>query len=179
MEAGILVYKNFPQSHWRRIYSTNPLERLNKAVKRQTNVVGVFPDRDSVIRLVGLPLMEAEIESLADATVIGNLDGSELPLVNHDMLRVRIRRHELISRFRLDNVFSWWELDAERAIGSRFHGGYRVFAVSFSNDNCCFERRALAGLAVLNLGGAARSNCHGTLNAGCHHITSRTGDSKR
>jgi len=61
-EADILAYMDFPQSHWRRIYSTNPLERLNKEVKRRTNVVGVFPDRDSVIRLVGSLLMEVDDE---------------------------------------------------------------------------------------------------------------------
>lgn len=61
-ETDILAYMAFPQSHWRRIYSTNPLERLNKEVKRRTNVVGVFPDRDSVIRLVGSLLMEVDDE---------------------------------------------------------------------------------------------------------------------
>jgi len=61
-EADILAYMDFPQNHWRRIYSTNPLERLNKEVKRRTNVVGVFPDRDSVIRLVGSLLMEVDDE---------------------------------------------------------------------------------------------------------------------
>lgn len=61
-EADILAYMAFPQSHWRRIYSTNPLERLNKEVKRRTNVVGIFPDRASVIRLVGSLLMEVDDE---------------------------------------------------------------------------------------------------------------------
>jgi len=61
-EADILVYMDFPQTHWRRIYSTNPLERLNKEVKRRTNVVGVFPDRASVIRLVGSLLIETDDE---------------------------------------------------------------------------------------------------------------------
>ncbi|KPK05625.1 MAG: transposase [Anaerolineae bacterium SG8_19] len=61
-ETDILAYMDFPQSHWRRIYSTNPLERLNKEIKRRTNVVGIFPDRDSVIRLVGSLLMETDDE---------------------------------------------------------------------------------------------------------------------
>jgi putative transposase len=61
-ETEILAYMDFPQSHWRRIYSTNPLERLNKEIKRRTNVVGIFPDRDSVIRLVGSLLMEIDDE---------------------------------------------------------------------------------------------------------------------
>lgn len=57
-EADILAYMVFPQEHWKRIYSNNVLERLNKEVKRRTNVVGVFPDEASVIRLVGAVLEE-------------------------------------------------------------------------------------------------------------------------
>jgi transposase-like protein len=57
-EEDVLAYMAFPQEHWSRIYSTNPLERLNEEVKRRTNVVGVFPDEASVIRLVGSVLLE-------------------------------------------------------------------------------------------------------------------------
>jgi transposase-like protein len=57
-EDDILAYMAFPAELWTRIYSTNPLERLNKEVKRRTNVVGVFPDGGSVIRLVGAVLLE-------------------------------------------------------------------------------------------------------------------------
>jgi putative transposase len=61
-EEDVLTYMNFPPEHWTRIYSTNPLERLNKEIKRRTNVVGVFPDQASVIRLVGSILMEISDE---------------------------------------------------------------------------------------------------------------------
>jgi len=54
----ILAYMTFPPEHWTRIYSTNPLERLNKEVKRRTNVVGIFPDEAAAIRLIGAVLME-------------------------------------------------------------------------------------------------------------------------
>ena len=57
-----LAYMNFPPEHRTRIYSTNTLERLNKEIKRRTNVVGIFPDRASVIRLVGSILMEISDE---------------------------------------------------------------------------------------------------------------------
>ena len=57
-EDDILAYMAFPAELWTRIYSTNPLERLNKEVKRRTNVVGVFPDGGSVMRLVGAVLLE-------------------------------------------------------------------------------------------------------------------------
>jgi len=63
-EEDILAYMAFPQKHWTRIYSTNPLERLNKEVKRRTNVVGVFPDQPSVVRLVGSLLLEINDEWL-------------------------------------------------------------------------------------------------------------------
>jgi putative transposase len=61
-ENDILAYMMFPQEHWRRIYSNNVLERLNKEVKRRTNVVGVFPNEPSVIRLVGFILQEQSDE---------------------------------------------------------------------------------------------------------------------
>ncbi|MFU8773807.1 MAG: IS256 family transposase, partial [Anaerolineales bacterium] len=61
-EDDILAYMAFPQKHWTRIYSTNPLERLNKEVKRRTNVVGVFPDQPSVLRLAGTILIEIDDE---------------------------------------------------------------------------------------------------------------------
>jgi putative transposase len=61
-EDDILAYMAFPPEHWTRIYSTNPLERLNKEVKRRTNVVGIFPNTAAVIRLVGTVLIELDDE---------------------------------------------------------------------------------------------------------------------
>jgi transposase-like protein len=61
-EDDILAYMSFPVEHWKRIYSNNVLERLHKEVRRRTNVVGVFPDEASVIRLVGAILREQDDE---------------------------------------------------------------------------------------------------------------------
>ncbi len=61
-EEDVLAYMRFPREHWRQIHSTNPLERLNKEIKRRADVVGIFPDRASVCRLVGALLAEQNDE---------------------------------------------------------------------------------------------------------------------
>ncbi|MGC9360853.1 MAG: IS256 family transposase, partial [Anaerolineae bacterium] len=61
-EEDVLAYMAFPSEHWTRIYSTNPLERLNKEIKRRTNVVGIFPDVPSLERLVSAILTDIHDE---------------------------------------------------------------------------------------------------------------------
>ena len=58
----LLAFAGFPQRHWRQIWSTNPLERVNKEIKRRTDVVGVFPNPAALLRLAGHVLIEQHDE---------------------------------------------------------------------------------------------------------------------
>ena len=61
-KEDLLAFTSFPRAHWRQIWSTNPLERLNREIKRRTDVVGVFPDPEAFLRLTTAVLMEQHDE---------------------------------------------------------------------------------------------------------------------
>jgi putative transposase len=69
-EADVLAFMTFPAVHWSKLHSTNGLERLNSEVKRRTDVVGIFPNDQAIVRLVGAILLEQNDEwwSSAHAT---------------------------------------------------------------------------------------------------------------
>jgi len=75
-KEDILAYQTFPEEHHRSIHSVNPLERLNREIRRRTRVVGVFPDRASVYRLVGTLLVNIDEDWRAGRRYMGK-DGVE------------------------------------------------------------------------------------------------------
>ena len=77
-EADILAFSAFPPSHWRKLRSTNPLERFNKEVGRRTDVVDIFPDDRWLIRLAGMLCIEQNDEWLVGR---GYLSAESISLV--------------------------------------------------------------------------------------------------
>jgi putative transposase len=72
---------SFPPSHWKKLWSTNPLERLNKEIKHRTDVVGVFPNPEALLRLAGAVLVEAHDEMAGQRLPlpVGRLHGPPHP----------------------------------------------------------------------------------------------------
>lgn len=89
-EEDVLAYMNFPEKHWRQIHSTNPLERQNKEIRRRTDVVGIFPNSASALRLVTMLLVEQNDEwavnkryfSLESMELLKSLQGRDVPALD-------------------------------------------------------------------------------------------------
>ncbi len=127
----ILAYRHLPLEHQRQLHSTNPLERLNKDMKRRSNVVGIFPTPQSVIRLVGAILLEPDDEwAVAERRYFSAESMKQLTVP-----RCRPRRRRSLRRVRRSE--SVWALVENPLCGlpssggrcSSVHGGGSVHAV--------------------------------------------------
>jgi putative transposase len=98
-QADLCAFAAFPQAHWRKIWSTNPLERVNKEIKRRTNVVGIFPNDAAVVRLAGAVLLEVHDEwQIADRRYLSEASMALIAPRREDGTRKEeSERHELLA----------------------------------------------------------------------------------
>ena len=83
--VDLCAFAAFPTAHWKKIWSTNPLERVNKEIKRRTNVVGIFPNEAAVVRLAGSVLVEVHDEwQVAERRYLSEASMAKLCTMDND-----------------------------------------------------------------------------------------------
>jgi len=82
----VLAFRHFPASHWRKLWSTNLLERVNEEIKRRTRVVGIFPNDASITLLVGAVLLEQDEHWQLEGRRMSSLDSMAAIAINADTL---------------------------------------------------------------------------------------------
>lgn len=95
-EADVTAYVGFPHQHWKKIWSTNPLERLMREIKRRADVVGIFPDDQSILRLVGSVLSEQHDEwQVTDRRYLGEESMALIHNMHQDQHDKEVNQHQL------------------------------------------------------------------------------------
>jgi putative transposase len=96
-KEDVTAFAAFPVGHWRKIWSTNPLERVNKEIKRRTDVIGIFPNEAAILRLAGAVLLEVHDEwAIAERRYLSEGSMARLDSPGDDQLTKEVERAKTV-----------------------------------------------------------------------------------